>query len=132
MADQGGARLPVASASREVERGPLSRVTRAGNEVAAVASAFHERGPDLCPNCGAEIPPGGKCRDLFYELSAYTISTGTSVSSTSTSSMRTQRSTRRRIPPIATTAGLIGLYLFAKKGVVGTAGQRAHMSSETA
>jgi len=28
-----------------------------------------------CACCGAPIPDGGKCRDLFHELSGYTIST---------------------------------------------------------
>lgn len=84
--------------------------------------------PDLCTRCGAEIPAGGKCRDLFHELSAYTMSTGDErfIHQHVVDAYAVQHAAENP-KPIATTAGLIGLYLFAKKGWSGRQAQRAHM-----
>jgi hypothetical protein len=84
--------------------------------------------PNVCPSCGAEIPPGGKCRDLFHELSAYTISTGDErfIHQHVVDAYAAQHAAENP-KPIATTAALIGLHLFAEKGWTGRDAQRAHM-----
>ena len=83
---------------------------------------------DLCPSCGAGIPSGGRCRDLFHELSAYTLSTGDDrfIHQHAVDAYAAQHASENT-RPVATTAGLIGLSLFAKKGWSGRRVQRAHM-----
>jgi hypothetical protein len=83
---------------------------------------------DRCPSCGAEIPSGGKCRDLFFELSGYTITTGDErfIHQHVVDAYAAQHAAENR-KPIATSAGLIGLYLFVEKGWTGRQAQRAHM-----
>ena len=83
---------------------------------------------DLCPSCGARIPPGGTCRDLFHELSVYTLTAGDGrfIHQHAVDAYAAQHAPENP-KPIATTAGLIGLYLFVKKGWSGRQAQRAHM-----
>jgi hypothetical protein len=82
----------------------------------------------LCPSCGAGIPSGGKCRDLFHELSAYTITTGDErfIHQHVVDAYAAQHAPENP-RPVATTAALIGLYLFVEKGWTGRRVQRAHM-----
>jgi hypothetical protein len=83
---------------------------------------------ELCPSCGARIPPGGTCRDLFHELSGYTMSTadGRFIHQHAVDAYAAQHAPENP-RPIATSAGLIGLYLFVTKGWSGRQVQRAHM-----
>jgi hypothetical protein len=82
----------------------------------------------LCASCGAEIPSGEKCGDLFHELSAYTITTGDErfIHQHAVDAYAAQHAPENA-KPIATAAALIGLYLHVKKGWPGRRVQRAHM-----
>jgi hypothetical protein len=83
--------------------------------------------PDVCPSCRAPLPAGGTCRDLFHELSAYTLATGDArfIHQHAVDAYAVQHAAGN--PKLATAAGLIGLYLFAEKGWTGRQAQRAHM-----
>jgi hypothetical protein len=81
-----------------------------------------------CRCCGAIVPESGRCRDLFHELSYYTLAHGDSrfIHQHVVDAYAVQHAAENR-KPLATAAGLIGLYLFAEKGWTGRQVQRAHM-----
>jgi len=83
---------------------------------------------DVCQSCGAQAPPGRSCRDLFFELSGYTLAHGDArfIHQHVVDAYAAQHAGENP-RPIATTAGLIGLHLFAEKKYSGRRVQRAHM-----
>jgi hypothetical protein len=82
----------------------------------------------LCASCGAPLPASKRCRDLFDELSAYTLTRagGVFIHQHAVDAYAAQHAAENP-KPIATAAGLIGLYLLAEKGWDGRRVQRAHM-----
>jgi hypothetical protein len=85
-------------------------------------------GLPVCLCCGAAIPASGKCRDLFHELSAYSMTRlpDRFIHQHVVDAYAAQHAADNP-KPIATTAGLIGLHLFVEKGRTGRQAQRAHM-----
>jgi hypothetical protein len=85
-------------------------------------------GSSFCACCGALLPPSGRCRDLFDELSYYTLAHGDSrfIHQHAVDAYAVQHAGENP-KPIATAAGLIGLYLFAEKAWTGRQVQAAHM-----
>ena len=81
-----------------------------------------------CTICGATLPAGTTCRDLFHEVSYYTLAHPDPVflHQYAVDAYAAQHAAENK-KSIATTAGLIGLYLFVVRGYTGTEVQRAHV-----
>jgi len=84
--------------------------------------------PSVCAVCGANVLERVSCRDLFYELSAYTLSHEDPrfIHQHVVDAYAAQHAAVNS-KPIATTAALIGLHLFVEKGYSGRQVQRVHM-----
>ena len=82
----------------------------------------------LCRSCGAPLPESGMCRDLFNELCGYSLTAQPErfLHQHAVDAYAAQHAAENP-KPIATAAGLIGLFLFAEKGWTGRQAQRAHM-----
>jgi hypothetical protein len=81
-----------------------------------------------CQTCGAKIPASSKCRDMYNELSLYTLTLHDpgfihQYAVDAYAAQHAQENTK----PIATTAALIGLYLFAERNYSGKKVQQVHM-----
>ena len=83
---------------------------------------------NLCRSCGAVLPVSGRCRDLFDELSYYSMTRLPErfLHQHAVDAYAAQHAAENP-RPVAATAGLIGLYLFVEKGWTGRQVQRAHM-----
>lgn len=83
----------------------------------------------VCPDCGAKLPALTACRDVYHELTLYTLSHGQRefIHQHVVDAYAAQH-VRKDTKPIALAAALIGLYLFAEKQYSGRQVQQVHMA----
>jgi hypothetical protein len=81
----------------------------------------------ICANCGAQIPGGATCRELYNELSLYTLAhPDPAFIHQYIVDAYAASHARENTKPITTAFALIGLYLFVERGYTGKQAQNAH------
>ncbi len=83
----------------------------------------------MCQVCGAKIPVGKQCIDLFHELSLYTLVHENQeyfIHQHIVDAYGAQH-IDQHTKPVAVAASLLGLYLFLERKYSGRAVQKAHM-----
>src|SRR6185295_15005157 len=89
---------------------------------------FPKKTMTTCNLCNAKIPEGKECKDLFYELTFYTLNQDPEyfIHQLIVDAYGAQHITKDT-KPVAVGATLLGLYLFAEHNYTGKGIQKAHI-----